>query len=192
MTVQNYINTDKGFCCPACGEEECSLLLINDPEYAERNQLPNYCKVEISEFGEFELVACGECGYIWAENEGVATTAQLKSLLLSNAIQKVRDCSALVLEEMIGDLDELNGIPREDQEDLLLYESGNNMDSCRIAYLSVFEEFIEKCSVEALVELYNNSFLDGSVEDVVETGEDLAETIKNNEPLKSIEVHVDD
>lgn len=182
--------------CPRCGDDTSMHgFTIEDPNYGKRNGLPKAVVLDISETGSFDIIACSECGFKWIANEGMASTSQLKSLLISHFIHTLRECSKLELEQHIDDLSNVGGIPTNEQANLVFGD--NDIEVIRFTLLACIERYIDSCDVDTLVELYNDTY-NGDVSEACETTDtdgtydDVYTRMDRGAPIHAKEVLCDD
>lgn len=182
--------------CPRCGDDtSIESIEIRDPGYGKRNGLPKSASLDVSEDGVFDVIVCTECGFKWIANDGMASTSQLKALMLSHFIHTIRDCSTRDLEAHIDDLMNVGGVPNEERMNLV-FET-NDVDSVRLALLACIERYVDTCDVDTLVELYNDTY-NGEVSEACEptdtdgTYDDVYTRMDKGVPIKAQEVLCDD
>lgn len=183
----------EGTACPRCGDDNINPIMISDPNFGQKNGLPKSAAIDVNEDGEFIIHCCLECGFSWLKNEGVASTSQLRSMLLSYFIDTIADCDLKDLEATIDELDAMGGIPKNGREKFMLSSRGDN-DDVRLEVLKAINSYLNTCDVDSLVESFNNLF----AEDVTEAcapfdGPDNAEfRAENGMRVESKEVLSDD
>ena len=144
--------------CPRCNEDEVVRIDIIDKNFAKNNGLTSTEAIDISDDCTFSIDVCKACGFKWVFNDGVASTSQLKSMLLSSLISTICTCEISALKVMIDDLDRVSGIPANRKNELYIAPSEKNADAERLTLLELVSEYLESCDLDTLVEMYNNEF----------------------------------
>lgn len=183
----------EGAMCPRCGDDNINPIVVHDPNFGQSNGLPKSAAIDISEEGDFTIHCCLDCGFSWLKNEGVASTSQLRCMLMSYFIDTIADCDLKDLEGAIDELDAMGGIPNKGREKFMLSSRGDN-DDVRLEVIRAINTYFSTCDVDSLIESFNALFAEDVTEacDPSDSPDDAEFRAENGMSLQSSEVLADD
>jgi len=157
------MHKEEGSSCPRCGHDTMVRLALEDKEFGVRNSLSATEILDISEEGEFIVDACTSCGFKLIENDGTASTSQIKSALYSVLIPLIIDAKNTELEEMVDELSAVGAIKKSKEREFIIIDRSSN-DDVRLELIRTIIEYVGGCDVDTLVDMYNSNFADEIVE----------------------------